>query len=89
MGGGGGGRGKKKNSCQGKLREKNSCTVSIPEKMFLHTEKNIPAREMLKKNRAAQKFSTPPPHNSSNSPSLNSNSKIEKFRALLLKLAET
>ena len=40
--------------------------------MFLHTGKNIPAREMLtKKIRAAQKVpSPPPPNNSSYGPSL-------------------
>ena len=54
MGWGGGGR---STSCKGKLREKKSCTASSPEKMFLHTEKNIPTREMLtKKNSCSSKI---------------------------------
>ena len=37
---GGGGKVKyKKSSCKGKLKEKNLCTASCPEKKFLHTEK--------------------------------------------------
>ena len=49
--GGGGERAKYKKTkfMQGKIEKKNSCTVSSPENKFLHTEKNIPAREMLTK----------------------------------------
>ena len=56
------GRAKYKKIMQGKLREKIHAQRVAQEKMFLHTEKNIPAREMLtKKIRAAQKFPLPPP----------------------------
>jgi len=68
-----GGRAKyKKNSCKGKFRENNSYTACSPEKMFLDTEKDIPAREMVtKKIRAAQKSPPPSPHhNFSYGPSL-------------------
>jgi len=53
----------------GKIERKKSCTARSPEKMFLHAEKNISAREMLtKKIHTARKFPTPTPHNFSNGP---------------------
>ena len=60
---GGGGMKYKKNIMQGKIETKKiHAQRAAQKKMFLHTEKNIPAREMLtKKIRAARNFPTPPP----------------------------